>query len=309
MTRPTIRQLTYLTALAEHRHFRRAAEACFVSQPALSEQIQALETLLDLPLVERTRPLITLTPAGQETVRRARAILRQTDDLVEWSRSRRGPFKSPVALGVIPTIAPYLIPPMIPDIERAIPGIHLHLREEQTGRLASHLKHGRIDAALMAYPLDIPELDSMALYEEDFVVIAGPDEPLLWTSTLKDGDLKGKQLLLLEEGHCLRDQALQLCQKVGAAENAAFRGTSLGTLVQMVRNKAGITLLPRLATGVELQSPPRPIVFEFEPPAPSRRIGLFWRKTSPRIEEIRILGRAIRANLPGALTLLDEEAR
>lgn len=307
MNKPTVRQLTYLVALAEHRHFRKAAEACFVSQPALSEQIQALERVLDVQLVERTRPLLTLTPSGQEVVRRARTVLRHVDDLVEWSQSQQKPFSAPIALGVIPTIAPYLIPPMIPLIQRAIPGIQLHLREEQTGRLGSHLKHGRIDAALLAYPIDVPDFDSMALYEEDFVVIASEGASFTSGGDLSERDLKGRELLLLEEGHCLRDQALQLCQRVGAQENAAFRGTSLGTLVQMVRSGAGITLLPRLAIAVELQSPPKPVVYEFMAPAPARQIGLFWRKTSPRIGEIVQLGEAMRASLPEGVAAMAAE--
>lgn len=293
----TVKQLTYLVALADHLNFSRAAEACFVTQPALSEQIQQMEAVLEVQLVERSHRKVVLTSIGEELAERSRRILRDLEDMADLARRSAAPFSSALKLGVIPTIAPYLIPRVLPDIHGDIDRLKLLLREDQTDRLLSQLRTGSLDLAVLALPVRGDDLDTRPLYEEDFVVIAPPGRTFGRKRKLKQADLKGEDVLLLEEGHCLRDQALDLCQRVGAHENTSFRATSLGTLVQMVTHGIGLTLLPRLALEVEVRGRQSPSVFEFAPPLPSRTVGLAWRKMSARKNEIIQFGDIMRKHL------------
>lgn len=294
--RVTTKQLAYLVAVADHRHFRKAAEASFVSQPALSAQIQQLELSLGVTLVERNRRNVMLTSVGEEVVARARSILRDLDDLSAAARRSAAPFSAPLSLGVIPTVAPYVIPRLLPSIRAVLPDLQLHLREEQTSRLLTKLRQGSLDIALLALPVRADNMEEVDLFTEEFVLVA-PAAHGFPSVDVTASDLSEKTVLLLEEGHCLRDQALEICGRAGATENAAFRATSLGTLVQMVANGLGVTLLPRLAVQVELGGKSNPVALEFAPPKPIRRIGLIWRKHSARKEEIEMFVAAVQAQL------------
>ena len=294
--RATTKQLAYLVAVADHCHFRKAAEASFVSQPALSAQIQQLELSLGVTLVERDRRNVMLTPVGEEVVARARAILRDVDDLNAVALRSAAPFSSPLSLGVIPTVAPYVIPRLLPSIRAALPDLKLHLREEQTSRLLTKLRQGTLDIALLALPVRADNVEESDLYTEEFVLVA-PATQSFPGANVTASALSDLTVLLLEEGHCLREQALDICGRSGATENAAFRATSLGTLVQMVANDLGVTLLPRLAVRIELDGKSNPVAHEFAPPRPVRRIGLIWRKHSARKEEIDMFVTTVEAHI------------
>jgi len=297
---PTVKQLRYLVAVADQLHFRRAAEACHVTQPALSEQIAQLEDLLGVRLVERSRRRVMMTPVGEEVVRRARRVLRDLDDLVQTAGRAGQPFSTPLRMGVIPTIAPYLLPRILAQVRAESPELQLLLREEQTGRVVADLREGRLDVGLLALPIEGDDLEVQELYQEDFVLLSPRGRGRQSTRRLPVTELAQRRVLLLEEGHCLRQQALEVCAMAGARENDDFRASSLGTLVQMVANGIGVTLLPWLALDVEVRGQSALAVRRFKPPVPSRRVGLIWRRHSARRDEIRDLGRMIHRHLPAA---------
>lgn len=296
---PTIKQLQYLVALADELHFGRAARACHVTQPALSDQIQCLEQLLGVQLFERSRRRVLLTPAGRALSERARRVLHELEDMTAMARSGGEPFATPMRLGVIPTVAPYLLPPLLAHLRREIPALRLFLREELTAPLTEKLAAGELDAALVALPAgDDDALEGTPLFHDPFLLVAHRSHPLARRRRLQMGDLTDGVLLLLEEGHCLRAQALEVCRLAGARDSATFRASSLGTLVQMVANGIGITLLPRLAVEVELRGCDELTAVPFTDPAPRRTVGLVWRAGSARREECLLLAEAIRRGLP-----------
>ena len=289
MIRPTLRQLEYIVAVADERHFGRAAQACFVTQPALSAQVRELESLLDLQIFERDSRRVLVTPEGAGLAERARGILVAVDELVEAARVAREPLSGTLRMGVIPTVGPYLLPRVLPRLRRKHQELHLLLREDHTARIVAELEAGRLDLLLLALEADLGKAQSLPLFRDDFLAVMPRDHPLARKKSLRQEDLDGEQVLLLEDGHCLRDQALAVCSAQGASELGDFRATSLSTLTQMVTDGEVMTLLPELALGVETRGRRDLAVRPFRPPAPFRTIGLAWRPSSPREEEFRAL--------------------
>ena len=275
-----LRDLRYLVALADLRHFGRAADACFVSQPTLSTQIRKLEEELGVVLIERAPRKVMLTAAGQDAVQRARRIVAEVDELKESARRSRDPASGVLRLGVFPTLGPYLLPHVVPQLRERFPQLELQLVEEKSDILLQRLREGRLDAALLALPLHDEQLHAQFLFEEPFVFAAPAQHPLAQGDALSSDALTDETLLLLEDGHCLRDQALDVCRLSGAQEKAGFRATSLETLRQMVAAGAGVTLLPALAVHAPVAQPRNIRVVPFRDPPPSRRIALVWRKSS-----------------------------
>ncbi|WP_306015056.1 hydrogen peroxide-inducible genes activator [Oceanicaulis sp. MMSF_3324] len=299
---PTLRQLTFLLALAEHGSFSRAAEAAHVTQPTLSAGIKELETILGATLVERGARGAALTPAGEAAVSRARIVLTEAEDLVHVARAAGEPLSGPFRLGVIPTIAPFLLPKALPSLREHYPKLELFLREDLTHRLVDALKDRRLDAALIALPYDAPGIETTGLLEDEFLFAASPDHPLAQAETLSPDMLADEPLLLLEDGHCLRDHALAVCSASRPDTQDArsdFAATSLHTLVQMVKSGLGATLLPKLAIDAGLADRLDLAIRPFDPPVAGREIGVAWRKGSAREHEARMLADAVREALKG----------
>lgn len=289
----TLRQFRYFEALARHGHFGRAAAACAVSQPALSVQIRDLEAELGAPLFERGPRQVRLTALGEECLARISAILRAVDELDDLARAAHGDLVGRLRLGVIPTIAPYLLPRLFAEIARSHAGLDLHIRETLTPRLIQELLEGRIDAAVLALPVSEPGLEEIALFEEAFVFVRPASEA---GRPVPDGEaLQKMRLLLLEEGHCFRDQALSFCNMTAAVPRDGLDGSSLTTLVQMVGAGLGVTLIPEMAVPVETGSAAVSVA-RFTKPEPSRTIGMVWRKSSPLAEQFLRIAETVRAS-------------
>lgn len=295
-----LRDLQYLVALAEHRHFGRAAEASFVSQPTLSTQIRKLEDELGVALVERTPRKVLLTETGGEIARRARGVLSQIDEIKSIAQRTRDPESGTIRLGIFPTLGPYLLPHVIPQLRARFPRLELLLREEKTEQVLHMLREGTLDAGILALPVHDDSLHVEFLFEEPFVLAVPGGHPLAGRGSLRMDDLSEQNLLLLEDGHCLRDQALEVCHLAGAGEKTGFRATSLETLRQMVSANVGITLLPALAVQAPVAQSPNVDLIAFEDPAPSRRIAMLWRKSSamtPFFEALAAIVRDLPADL------------
>lgn len=276
-----LRDLKYLVAVAEHKHFGRAAEACFISQPTLSTQLKKLEAELAVTLIERANRQVMLTPVGEKIVEQARVVLREVDQMVRVATEHADPLGGDFRLGLIPTVAPYLLPKILTPIRKAFPKLHLHLTEGQTVVISRMLREGDLDAVILALPLREENVVAHTLYREPFYFTVSRRHPQAGKKFVRLSDLDNEQVLLLEDGHCLRDQALEVCNSHNAVENTNFRATSLETLRQMVAANIGITLMPELAiTGKSAQVRYIP----FEGKAPYRDIGLCWRKSSTREE-------------------------
>jgi LysR family hydrogen peroxide-inducible transcriptional activator len=292
--RPSIRQLECAVAVADALHFGRAARSCAITQPALSAQIQAFEELLGLRLFERGRRGVIVTTAGAHVVEQARAVLANLDRLVESAASEAEPLTGMLRLGVIPTVAPYLLPPLLPSVRRAWPKLRLVLREEQTSRLVEQLALGSLDLLLLALPVEQAALEEMPLLREPFWFVAPVNHPLARArGPLPESAIAGEEILLLEDGHCLRAQALDVCRRAGAEGPGRIQATSLSTLVQMVANGLGVTLLPERTLPLELRPDTGLAARPFKKPAPSRTIGLAWRPGSARAGEYRLLGQTL----------------
>jgi len=275
-----LRDLRYLVALADHRHFGKASAACFVSQPTLSTQIRKLEDELDLQLFERAPRRVMLTPAGRDIVERARRILGDVEQLKEAARRSRDPEAGTVRLGLFPTLGPYLLPHIIPELRKRFPKLELLLLEEKTESILRMLREGTIDAGVLALPLHDEQLHIEPLFEEPFLLAVPESHALAKRDSLSMSELAEQSLLLLEDGHCLRDQALDVCQLSGAGEKTGFRATSLETLRQMVAAGVGITLLPSLAVQPPVPRSDAIHLLRFESNPPPRRIAKVWRKSS-----------------------------
>lgn len=288
-----LRDLQYLVALAEQRHFGKAAAACFVSQPTLSMQIRKLEEELGVALFERAPRKVMLTAAGEDIVVRARRVLAEVEQMKEAARRSRDPEAGSLRLGVFPTLGPYLLPHVVPQLRERFPQLALLLVEEKSDVLLERLRAGRLDAALLALPIDDDQLHAHFLFEEPFVLAAPAQHPLAQVQVLTMDALSDETLLLLEDGHCLRDQALDVCRLSGAQEKSGFRATSLETLRQMVAAGAGITLLPALSVHAPVAQPRNIRLVPFRDPPPSRRIALVWRKSSAMDGFLRRLADAI----------------
>ncbi|MEO1039200.1 MAG: hydrogen peroxide-inducible genes activator [Pseudomonadota bacterium] len=300
---PTLRQLRFLTALAEHGSFSRAAEACFVTQPTLSAGIKELEGVLGAQLVERGARGAALTPAGEAAVSRARTVLTEAEDLVHAARAAGEPLAGPFRLGVIPTIAPFLLPRVLPELRKRFPDLELFLREDLSQRLVEGLKERRLDAALIALPYEAAGIETRSLAEDEFLFAAHPDHRLAKVNRLDPAMLADEPLLLLEDGHCLRDHAISVCGTGAGAEReearSDFAATSLHTLVQMVKSGLGATLLPKLALDAGLADRLDLAVRPFDPPVAGREIGIAWRKGSARAEEAIRLAEGVKDALAG----------
>lgn len=275
-----LRALQYLIALADVRHFSRAAERCHVSQPTLSTQIRKLEDELEVQLVERHPRQVMLTPVGEEIVGRARTLLGEMDAIRAIARRSRDPHSGTVRIGIFPTLAPYFLPHVIPGIRQAFPRLTLRLYEEKTEEVIRMLAEGKLDAGLLALPLNEDWLTSRTLFEEPFVLALPERHPLAARSEISMKDLGDQELLLLEDGHCLRDQALEVCQLTGAHEKLDFHATSMETLRHMVAANAGITLMPTLSIKPPNANTDNLVTRPFKAPGPKRTIAMIWRKSS-----------------------------
>jgi LysR family transcriptional regulator, hydrogen peroxide-inducible genes activator len=292
--RMNLRDLRYLVALADERHFGRAAARCHVSQPTLSAQLRKLEEYLGVSLVERQPRRVTLTEAGSRVVERARRILLEADAIVELARSDRDPLAGSLKVALIPTVGPYLLPHVARRLRRDLPQLKLMLYEYQTEPLLEKLRLGEIDVGILALPVPQDGLDACVLYEEPFTVAVPAGHPLAARDRLKLEDLRGETLLLLEDGHCLRDQALEVCSRVRVHEDQDYRATSLETLRQMVAAGHGVTLMPQLAAASHGGTARGLRIKPFAKPAPARTIGAVWRKSTTRSRAIEAVADVIR---------------
>jgi len=282
-----LKDLRYLVAVADTRHFGQAAARCFVSQPTLSAQLKKLEEYLGVQLIERHPRRIALTEAGTQVVARARRIIEASDEIVSLTALRRDPLSGRLRVALLPTIGPYLLPLVAARIRKKLPRIELMLYEYQTGPMLEHLQAGDIDMGILALPVPADGLVDRTLFDEPFVVAVPEHHALGGRKSLKTSDLNGETLLLLEDGHCLRDQALDVCSHSQVQEKQDFRATSLETLRQMVASGGGITLLPQLASTGAYGHARGVAIVPFAKPAPVRHIGALWRKTSAKQEAIQ----------------------
>jgi LysR family transcriptional regulator, hydrogen peroxide-inducible genes activator len=290
MTRVTLRQLGYFDALARHSHFGRAATACAISQPALSMQIKELEEALGAVLIERGARQVRLTRLGDEAILRVRDILRSVDELGDFARASRDRLAGRLRIGMIPTIAPYLLPEVIANLAHMHPELDIHVREALTSKLIQELVEGRLDTAIVALPVSEPSLTEVALFVENFLLARpGKDEgtPAPGSETLRE-----MRLLLLEEGHCFREQALSFCNMQSSLPRETLDASSLSTLVQMVSAGMGVTLIPEMAVAVETRSASVSVT-RFKDPQPSRTIGMIWRRTSPLAGQLLQISEAV----------------
>jgi LysR family hydrogen peroxide-inducible transcriptional activator len=285
----TLRQLRYLTSLARTRHFGKAAEECAVTQPALSMQVRELERELGAELIERRPGEIALTDTGLDVAQRAEAILAATRDLVDFAR-HRDLLSGPLRLGIIPTLAPYILPRVLPKVQTAYPELRLEVRETQTKFLLDELSGGDLDCVMLALPADGADVETLSLFTDPFLLAVPAGEKLRGRIDLDDVDQR--RLILLEEGHCLREQALAFCGAPRREAAASLGATSLATVMQMVANGYGVTLLPEVAAETEARDA-RVRLLRFAEPQPGRTIGLAWRRTSPRKKDFAALGEIV----------------
>jgi LysR family transcriptional regulator, hydrogen peroxide-inducible genes activator len=290
MASVTHKQLRYFDALARHGHFGRAADACAISQPALSMQIKELEETLGGVLLERGARHIGLTKFGEEVAQRVRDILRSVDELGDFARASRDQLAGRLRVGMIPTIAPYLLPTVIGNLTRLHPELDIHVRETLTPKLIQELREGRLDTAIVALPVSEPSLTEVALFAENFLLVRPGEAEGTPVPTVKA--LREMRLLLLEEGHCFRDQALSFCNMHASPPREVLDASSLSTLVQMVSAGIGVTLIPEMAVAVETRSAPVSVA-RFKNPQPSRTIGMVWRKTSPLARQLMQISEVI----------------
>lgn len=297
---PSLRQLQYLKLLAEHGSFSRAAEAAHVSQPALSSGVQELERVLGAPVVERTRGNVQLTAVGAEAVKRAEDILARTEDLVEAARNAGKPLSGRFRIGVIPTIAPFLLPAKLPGVKAAYPALKLFIREDLTPRLIAALKAGQLDAAVIALPYAASGIDHARIGDDEILAAAPIGHRLAVPGAIQPGSLKSEDLILLEDGHCLRDQALAAFDIEAPKGDDVFAATSLHTLVQMVSSGLGISFLPQMAVRAGLADDPGVVIRPLSAVAPRREIVVAWRTGSSRAGEARLLAAAMQLDGPSA---------
>ena len=290
----SLKQLRYFDAVAREKHFGRAAEQCAVTQPALSMQIQDLEQQLGTQLLERGRRGVMLTASGREIAERAAKVLTDIRDIVDFARHQGDVPAGQLHLGVIPSIAPYILPPLLPVLREQYPDLDLHLRETQTQHLVRELLDGQLDLLLLGLPVDDPHIETAPLFDDRFLLATSKNHPITASLRATPEMLEQDRLLLLEEGHCMRDQALAVCdlQRVGNLDTSG--SSSLSTIVQMVANGLGITLLPELCLDVESRHGAINVI-RFADPEPQRTIGLAWRRSSPRKQHFAELGKLIAA--------------
>jgi LysR family hydrogen peroxide-inducible transcriptional activator len=294
---PTLKQLQYLVALRDAGHFGRAAEASFVTQSTLSAGIRELETLIGVVLVERTRRVVRFTPLGESIVAKARTVLREAEELTDMARAAGRPLSGEMRMSVIPTIAPFLLPQLLPRLRRDYPDLKLYLREEPSAAACEGLHHGRTDCVLLALPYACGEVEVAPLFD-DRLFLAVPGNDAADTTPLVADDIDAERLLLLEDGHCLKDHALRACEQPEARGQAMMMGTSLHTIVQMVDNGLGTTMLPQMAIDAGILDNTGVTARPIEAKNASRRIALVWRRASPRERDFRLLAEVLGAQRP-----------
>jgi LysR family hydrogen peroxide-inducible transcriptional activator len=299
-----LRDLEYLVAVAEHRHFGRAAAACYISQPTLSTQLKKLESELGVALVERSPRQALLTAAGEQVVERARAVLGEIEAIRGIARRAKNPRSGRLRLGVFPTLAPYLLPHVVPNLHERFPDLELLLVEEKSEVLTDQLRVGRLDAAVLALPVPDPGLDGEPLFREEFLLAVPAGHRLAGEERVSVDALEREHLLLLQDGHCLRDQALEVCALAGAQEYVGFQATSLETLRHMVAAGVGVTLLPELSVQPPVPRTDRVRLLRFTDPAPYREIGLFWRPANVYRDLLGEVAQALRDPAPGPVVPL-----
>ncbi len=293
MNLPTLRQLKYLVAVVELKHFGKAAERCFVTQSTLSVGIQELESLLNCQLLERSKRKVLPTPLGIELSQRAQHLISLASEMVDIAHNDGSPLSGPLRLGVIPTIGPFLLPKVLPGIRQNFPKLELSLQEDQSSQLLKQLETGSLDAAVMAFPYPIGKMQSCMFWHEDFLVALPKKHPLTTAISLSTDALPKEELLMLKEGHCLSDHALAACKLSGLKTSANFQGTSLYTLIQMVAGNLGITFLPEMAINSELMGSREITLLPLAEPGPHRQIGLVWRPTYFRQNDLQLLAQQL----------------
>lgn len=292
---PTLKQLQYLVALHEHGHFGRAADSCFVSQSTLSAGLRELESLLGVVLVERTRRVVRFTPLGNQVVAKAHRLLREAEELSELVQSHGAPLAGELRMSVIPTIAPFLLPRILPRLRKERPQLKLFLREEPSAAAIESLHHGRADCVLLALPYATGEVETELLFKDDLLVAFPKDDPRDPPATITADLIDENRLLLLEDGHCLKEHALATCNRPEMRASATMIGTSLHTLVQMVDNGLGLTMLPQMAIDAGILHDTQIVARPLKAEHAWRDIALVWRRNSPRAEEFRMLAKELRA--------------
>ncbi len=290
---PTLKQLQYLVALQDHGHFGRAAESCFVTQSTLSAGLRELETLIGVTLVERTRRVVRFTPLGERIAEKARRVLREADELGDMARAAGRPLSGEMRMSVIPTIAPFMLPRILPRLRRDYPDLKLFLREEPSGPACEGLHHGRADCVLLALPFGCGEVDAQVLFDDKLFIAGAPDEMGDATRAMPAAEIDETRLLLLEDGHCLKDHALSACARPELRAEATMLGTSLHTIVQMIDNGLGLTMLPEMAINAGILDHTGLIARPLDAASPSRRIALVWRRGSPREKDFQLLATAL----------------
>ena len=290
---PTMKQLQYLAALADTRHFARAAERCHITQSTLSAGVRDLESVLGTPVAERSNRHVLMTRVGADIAERAKALLRDAEEVMEVARAARDPMTGELRLGVIPTISPFYLPRVLPALRERFRDLTVYLREEQTAPLLGRLEDGEIDAALIALPYDTGDLITEVIFEDEFLFACPPTHPLAGAATIHPETLANESLLLLEEGHCLRGHALDACEMGDKRTRAQFEASSLQTLIHMVAAGIGVTLVPRLAVEAGILQGTNIALSPLATPA-FRQIGLVWRRTSPKADEHRLLAEGLR---------------
>lgn len=285
---PTLKQLQYLVALKDHGHFGRAAESCYVTQSTLSAGIRELETLIGVVLVERTRRVVRFTPLGERIVDKARRVLREADELGDLARAAGRPLSGEMRMSVIPTIAPFLLPRILPKLRRDYPDLKLYLREETSGQACEGLHHGRTDCVLLALPYACGDVETAPLFD-DRLFVAYREGEMDPSASIRPAEIDETRLLMLEDGHCLKEHALAACNRPELRAEATMLGTSLHTMVQMVDNGLGVTMLPEMAVDSGILDHTQVSARPLEADNASRRIALVWRKASPRERDFRLL--------------------
>jgi LysR family transcriptional regulator, hydrogen peroxide-inducible genes activator len=291
---PSLKQLQYLVALSEAKHFGKAAEACFVNQSTLSAGIRELESLLGLTLVERTRRVVRFTPLGDRMVAKAHRILREAEDLTDMARAAEKPLTGELRMSVIPTIAPFLLPKLLPELRRRYPELKLYLREETSAVACEAMHHGQVDCVLLALPFAAGDVEQAVLFDDALFVAFPKDDPRDPPAKIAPDLIDEAKLLLLVDGHCLKDHALAACNRPELRASATMIATSLHTLVQMVDNGLGLTLVPEMAIKAGLLNGTQVIARPLDTMQASRSIGLIWRTNNPRREEFELLAAALR---------------
>jgi len=294
---PSIKQLRYLCAVAEHKHFTKAADACFVTQSTLSAAIAELESQLDAKVFERNKKSVLITPLGEKLLKQARVILGDVEDFVALARAYAEPLSGDLRLGVIPTIGPFLLPPMLSSLRRNFPKLKLCLKEEMSAQLERQLQQGQLDLIILALPYALPDMEVISLCKDEFLLCLPPGHAFENLKQVEQKQLRGESLLLLEEGHCLRDHALEACQLKAAATDIVYQGNSLHTLVQMVANGLGLTLLPAMSVAADVLGDTHLSIKHFSNENVDREIGMAWRKTDPRRDDYLLLAEHIKAHL------------